>query len=65
VLIQISGFQSFPTKRVINKIIRFSFQDGGVCLHFLGNDAVLIPSPAKGILENYFYTHPTRNCTIE
>jgi hypothetical protein len=53
VLIHISGFQSFPTKRVINKNIRFSFLDGGVCLHFVGYDAVLIPSPGKtGKAEN-------------
>jgi hypothetical protein len=45
VLIHISGFQSFPTKMVINKNIRFSFQDGGICLHFVGYEAVLIPSP--------------------
>jgi hypothetical protein len=33
------------SQKVINKNIRFSFQDGGVCLHFVGYDAVLIPSP--------------------
>jgi hypothetical protein len=50
VLIHTSGFQSFPTKRVINKNIHFSFQDGGVCLRFVGYDAVLIPSPVDASL---------------
>jgi hypothetical protein len=51
-MLHISGFQSFPTKRVINKNIPFSFQDGGVVLHFVGYDAVLIPSPENSDYNN-------------